>query len=61
MAHAWVVGGHAECLQAGCRWATMGKNVLGNAARHANATGHRVGAGIEYGVGPSRGQKEERA
>jgi hypothetical protein len=37
----------AHCDQEGCDWSTGGKNAEGNAAQHAQRTGHTV-AGMKH-------------
>lgn len=43
----WMVDAVAHCDQEGCDWSTGGKNAEGNAAQHAQRTGHTV-AGMKH-------------
>lgn len=53
--HSGVLGVVAECRD--CDWESEAKNALGNAAQHADRTGHTVH--VEQMIGVTYNRKEE--
>ena len=54
-----VVNGTADCQS--CSWATSGRNAGGNAAQHAQKTGHDVTVETVLVAGPRAGEREREA